>query len=478
MPPITQQQTSRGGLITALVVSIVFALGFLIWAFMNNAELTKLQQQVDTNKSKYGKVISDSNLSAMSELQAAFSADPEKPRTGTLVDSATAQRNSLVRMIRGSEGSEAEARVAADSAMKAVGELKDAAIPVEAGLAPTVNTLAAKVKTDQDAIAAARKSMEQARADLEQAKKSHADEIAKRDQAVADAQAGAQKAAAEAKTATDDKQKQVDEFSGKVAEAQKQLGEAQQQAQVELQTLQRNLEKANKDYQAAISRIPRSDTKNAMIRNVDATISSVAPDNVCYINLGYGDHVVPGLTFEVYDKLDGIPKLGDGLDTAGMPKGKAAIEIINVGQNSCQCRIIRTTAGMTVTQGDLCANLVFDRNVKPVFYVYGKFDMDQNNVATEGEAEIIKNLIARWGGRVADKLNIDVDFVIMGKEPQIPQYSPEELQQPIPKAKFDEAQAQLKAWTDMRNNAVDLHIPIMNQNRFLYYTGYFEASKR
>jgi len=60
----------------------------------------------------------------------------------------------------------------------------------------------------------------------------------------------------------------------------------------------------------------------------------------------------------------------------------------------------------------------------------------------------------------------------------VPLYSPEELQQPIQKAKFDEAQAALKAYNDARDQAVSLHIPVMNQNRFLYYTGYFEASKK
>jgi len=152
--------------------------------------------------------------------------------------------------------------------------------------------------------------------------------------------------------------------------------------------------------------------------------------------------------------------------------------VINVGQNSSQCRVTRTTQGMTVSQGDLCANLVYDRNIKPLFYVYGKFDMDQNGVATEGEAEVLKNLITRWGGRIADRVSLDVDFVIMGKEPSVPLYSPDELQNPLNKAKQDEAKAALAAYNGIRDEAVGLHIPLMNQNRFLYYSGFFEASKK
>src|SRR3954462_14299536 len=78
MPPIQQQQTSRGGLIAALVVSIVFAVGFLIWAFMSNAELNKAQTQLASQQQKYGKIIADSAVGDYQALQGQFSADPEK----------------------------------------------------------------------------------------------------------------------------------------------------------------------------------------------------------------------------------------------------------------------------------------------------------------------------------------------------------------------------------------------------------------
>jgi len=32
----------------------------------------------------------------------------------------------------------------------------------------------------------------------------------------------------------------------------------------------------------------------------------------------------------------------------------------------------------------------------------------------------------------------------------------------------------LKAYDDVLNQAKELHIPIMNQNRFLYFCGYYE----
>ncbi|MDB5323858.1 MAG: hypothetical protein JWN40_5489 [Phycisphaerales bacterium] len=486
MPPIQQQQTSRGGLIAALVVSIVFAVGFLIWAFMSNADLTRAQNENLALKTKYGKVIGEGSLGNIGDLQGQMSLDPEKPRTVNLVDAAIEQRNSLVRLISGAEGTE---KKATDDVLSTIAALKDpkmnpalqgVAIPENAGLTAIVKTLADKAKNDADAVKKANDDLKSANQQLQAGMASQKDEIAKRDAAVAEAQAAMNKAVADAKAAIDDKQKQVDDFSAKAAASDKAMTDRDAEVQVQTQTLQRSLAKAKSDYEALLGKFAqyRPNVKDSIVRNVDATITQVAPDSVCYINLGFGDHVSPGLTFEVYDKFEGIPKIGDGTSSLDMPKGKASLEIISVGQNSSQCRVLGTKSGATVAQGDLCANLVYDKNIKPVFYVYGKFDMDQNGVATEAEAEVIKNLITRWGGKISDKVNIDVDFVVFGKEPTIPTYSAEELAQPLQKAKADEAKAALEAYNKIRDEAVSLHIPVMNQNRFLYYTGYFDSSKK
>ena len=51
--------------------------------------------------------------------------------------------------------------------------------------------------------------------------------------------------------------------------------------------------------------------------------------------------------------------------TENMPKGKASIEIISVGQNSSQVRILNASPSVTVAEGDLCVNVVYDKNIKP-----------------------------------------------------------------------------------------------------------------
>jgi hypothetical protein len=484
MPPIQQQQTSRTGLITGLVIAIVFALGFLIWAFMSNAELNKAQAKLESDKAKYDKVIGSGALGDVSNLQAQFSPDADKPRSGTLIDIAGEQRGALVRLINGdASGSEKKAVDDVNAAMaliKSTPALKGTVIPQGTGLTGVIKVLVAKAASDADTLAKADAAVKSANQQLQATLDSQKAEIQKRDDAVTAAQTSAEKFITDAKAAIAEKQKQVDDFAAKVAASEKALTDAQAKQQVEVQTLTGNLEKTRKDYEKVLSQLSvfKPDTKESIIRNVDATITQISPDNICYINLGFGDHISNGMTFEVYGKNEGVPKLESGTDVQNMPKGKGSIEVINVGQNSTQCRIITTTPGTTISQGDLCVNIVYDRNIKPTYFVYGNFDMDQNGVATAGEAEMIKNLITRWGGKVADKVSNDVDFVVMGKEPSVPLYTPEELQNPITKQKQEEAKAQVDAYDKIRNEAVSLQIPIMNQNRFLYYTGYFETAKK
>src|SRR5258706_4517514 len=211
MPPIQQQETSGGGLITAMVVSIVFAVGFLIWAFMSSADLTKAQQALDTQKSKYDKVIGAGALGDVPTLTEQFSADPAKPRSGNLIDAATEQRKELVKTISGvTEGSEKKAMddvTATIAAIKAAPQLKDVAIPEGAGLTAVTKATPAKAIGDADALARAKADLVAANQAQQAAITSQQAENAKRDQAGQETQAGMDQAVAEPKGANDDQPK-------------------------------------------------------------------------------------------------------------------------------------------------------------------------------------------------------------------------------------------------------------------------------
>jgi len=132
------------------------------------------------------------------------------------------------------------------------------------------------------------------------------------------------------------------------------------------------------------------------------------------------------MTFEVYDKNEGIPRLQTG-DDASLPAGKASIEVMRVSHESSEARIIKQSPGTQIFVGDLIANLIYDPNVKFRFKVFGNFDIDQNGQATAQEADVVKRLISQWGGIVTEDLDIDTDFLIMGKEPVVPNIPAEQL---------------------------------------------------
>jgi hypothetical protein len=189
--------------------------------------------------------------------------------------------------------------------------------------------------------------------------------------------------------------------------------------------------------------------------------------------------VIKGLTFEVYDKNKGIPALGDanaGLSDTSMPVGKASIEVFSVQADTAECRIVRLQPGEQVVIGDLIANLVFDPNTKYNFFVYGNFDLSNSGVARPEDGELVKRLIVQWGGKIQDHIDVDTDFVVMGAQPVVPPVTDANDPQQI--MRHNAAQAAFQKYEDQITQAERLSIPVMNQNRFLYFTGYFDQARR
>ncbi|HYE17051.1 MAG TPA: hypothetical protein VEA69_01285 [Tepidisphaeraceae bacterium] len=483
MPPIQQQQTSRAGLITSLVITIMIALGLLIWGIMTNSEKQKALNEATKVRNESRQIYAEGDgLERLRQLKndAAYASAP------TVLDVSLRETQDIVKYIAGDAKGVKEARDAVTATKAklteaAAGTLKGVTIPTEPMVLTTViDNLLAKIAADATAVDTAGKAVatEKQRADTEIAKKQKEVDEAKTAMAAAEAALAAEKT--RATTDIDAKQKQVDEFSKQVDEAKKTLNDAQVAQQADAARLQQEIDKLGKENQNLKSLLARyrPNTKEAVVRNADAKITQLGDKGTVYIDLGYGDHVVPGLTFEVYGRMDGVPPLAAGTSSFDLPKGKASIEIISVGQNSSWCRVTTLAQGQSLQPGDLCANIVYDKNLKPLFYVYGSFDMDNNGVATPGEAEAIKALIQRWGGRVTDKLGPEVDYTVVGKEPVVPTYTPDELTNPVINERNEQAKRDAAAYNAVVTKAGELSIPTLNQNRFLYYTGYFDAAKK
>jgi len=473
-------------MIAWIVATTVAAVAAIICAIYFFAESNRITQESDNLAKKYHDVVAEAALTGtdVSDLKSKRddTAGGFNPRM-TVLDIAIKQRDDLSSKLAGpgstpDKAMSASARILQSAADKA----KELNIPPPAGdnLAAAADSLTKAVTALQAQVDSLTKERDAARTQAQNAAaqvKASSDTFAK---GLADANGQKDQALAGATQDRSSKDEQIKKLTTDAEAAQKAAQDAQTQSQAAYADVSKKLDEANKRVLQLQEKLggTRINTADAVVRQADGKIIRVPGNGTVYINLGNGDQIAPGLTFEVYDRIEGVPSIGDPSTEENLPKGKAAIEVIRVGPGSSECRIIRSQPGQNIVEGDLVENLVYDRNTKYNFVVYGNFDLDQNGVATPGDAEVVKGLITRWGGKTTDKVNADTDFVVLGKEPVIPNFSKEEAQEPINAAKLAQATADAEAYDNVKRQAVEFHIPILNQNRFLYFIGYYEMAQR
>lgn len=187
---------------------------------------------------------------------------------------------------------------------------------------------------------------------------------------------------------------------------------------------------------------------------------------VVHLNIGSNQHVYRGLTFTVYDRSGAIPKDG---------KGKAEIEVYDVAETYSAARITRSEAKRPILDGDIVANLIWNSDKTNVFVVAGDFDLDNDGNFDFNAIGRIRALIEKWGGRVADTISIDTDFLVLGEQPQIPTQQPtfEELElDPGAMQRYEALLQRLNHYNQLQRQAQALWIPVFRYERFLYFIGY------
>lgn len=482
------QPGSRAGLITALVIFVVLFFVAAIFAVVKGLDNADKEKRMADLTRKYKEVISDIELTG-DDVTALKNARQEDPNLAgrSLFDVLLAQRNELATEITGQAmgGKEAIARakllVQASNKRIASAGIKD--ISMSGGnLSAGVNSLVtALVQQNQQLTQlkaqfdATNEDMKARAAAFETETKQHVAAV----QAAASDSEKAKQAAAAYRQTIDGHVAQLTQDNTTTIEQNKKLADdlASQIAakEEEIKNLKKELERAV----MALARVRPQDSAQSLIRRPDGRVVQTGKNGIVYIDLSLGHQITPGMTFQIYDKLQGIPKTTLDTEEGELPAGKGSLEVIRVGAGSSECRIIKLETGAQVLEGDLIANLIYDRNVKLKFKVHGKFDTDQNNVATDAEAEIVKRLIAQWGATLTDDVSIETDFVVMGREPSLPSYTAEELaDDPIKKHTLEEAEKELARYEAIRTRAVELHIPVLNQNRFLYLIGFFDQAKK
>ncbi len=197
-------------------------------------------------------------------------------------------------------------------------------------------------------------------------------------------------------------------------------------------------------------------------RKPDGKILKVLPqEDICYINLGANDRVVPGLSFSVYPPT-GIPEDA---------QGKASLIVANVGETYSECQIVQQKMSDPVMVDDLVANLAFDPTLQYTFVIEGHFDLYGTGLATETGAKEVQTLIQRYGGKVAEEIDIKTDFVVLGTPPSPPP-RPNEAATPQEWQVYNDNLQIYDRYNQVKSMADSMHLPILNANKFLAFIGY------
>src|SRR4051794_29999175 len=480
MPPISPQG-SRTGLVTTLVVFVIlFVTTTILWIY-ESAERRNRDDQVTEMKKRLTEVVDEATI-ASPDVEALKRASTENPNYAGMsaMQVALKQRGELSSQVAGTAATypQVQQRISQAMARAAAGDV-GAGIAKTMSLSDAVTRLAdrlAQLNQERDALA---KQVEAAKSETQQV-------IAKRDDLLK------QKDAEIAKV--------TQEMQGQMA----QLGAFRQQTEGTVQQIQQSsnttltqhqqqneqLTAALNQAQAAIKQKDqqidgltqrlkgvRVNPNEATVQKPDGEIVRLPGNGLAYINLGVGDHVAVGMTFKVFDRFTGVPSLGaDGTRETDMPVGKGELEIIKIGPAFSECRIIAKEPGISLVQGDLVVNLVYDRTQKYSFVVYGDFDLDGDGRTSLGDAEVIRRLITQWGGNVVNEVNVNTDFVVMGREPKVDAKPPAD--NAVEQAAYQRAMAELDKYLEVRKQAMAMNIPILNQNRFLNFVGYTSQAGR
>ncbi|MDQ3439980.1 MAG: hypothetical protein M3478_06470 [Planctomycetota bacterium] len=490
MPPINQQG-SRGALITWSVVCSILFVTATIFAIYYHVVATEATTKLDAQNKTYADVVNPTALTGpvVTELQRVRALPEQAPVLNPsmpALDVAVAQRNALTNLIGGPTARPESIVAQAKEGMANIAKQVKGAnltLPPDSNILLALTTLAGGLQARLNEIEGLNKQLAETKQQQIADQQAMAAAQQQMDATLKQVREQAATAVGGAETYRGTRDADIAALTTGATEQQRIAQEAIAQRDVQLKERDERIAKLSQDFEAFKARMfgQRIDTQNPTIRQPDGEIARTPGGGVVWINVGQTDGVPPGLTFEVYDKQAGIPVQPtdpQAMNDAPLPAGKASIEVIQVLPTSSQCRVTRTAHSQVIALGDPIVNLVFDKNVKFNFMVYGSFDLDNNGQASLQDADIIKRLVTSFGGKMIEKVGVDTDFVVLGKEPLLPVIPPEEQDDPFQQKRLREAQEALEAYLEVQRQATDLRIPVLNQNRFLYLVGYYNQATR
>jgi hypothetical protein len=124
--------------------------------------------------------------------------------------------------------------------------------------------------------------------------------------------------------------------------------------------------------------------------------------------------------------------------------------------------------------GDIVANLIWDADRTNEFVVAGEFDLDRDGQLDPDATTRIESLVEGWGGKMADSITIETDFLVLGKQPTVLEAPTLEEREIDPRAeqRHQESLQKLARYQQLREKAQNLWIPVFTYEKFLHFIGY------
>ncbi|MFA9477084.1 hypothetical protein ACERK3_02135 [Phycisphaerales bacterium AB-hyl4] len=454
---MARARSSGGGAATAWLV-VILGIGFvvcLVLAIVFYTQVTGLQEQADQAENDLRVYVTRELESAPEVVRLA----EQRSQEGAVVDQLMRQNSALRSLIGGDTqasfndlAAELNERMERDTVLREIARLND-----------ELSAANDQLQQAEQQVAAAQEQVAQARARSEERTQTYDDQV-------------------------DELQQQLSQVTGQFEAYQQRVAEMEGQLRQQIDAARRDrqervtelegsydeLTAEREDLMSRIRELTRGgDTLDPPdVIQADGQLVSVQEQtNTAYINLGRADGLVLGLTFEVFD-ADEMVRIGDLTETD--VRGKATVEVINVGDTSSRVRVVRMSRGATLGSGDQIINLIYDSRTRFRFYVYGDFDIERTGEPTESDRHRVESMVTRWGGRLAEDLNYEVDYLVLGEEPRVPDQLPPGEIDPVRIREHVEATRVYERYQELIAQAEELAIPVLNQNRFLSLIGYYE----
>jgi hypothetical protein len=448
---------ARGGAIGAIIASVILGVFFifaLITAIIFYTQASDTRQQLAIARADAAKIIkSDETLN--SAVQALLNAGNDQSVVGGLL-----QENQALRQLASPDPQ------ATVTSLRSI--LTSMDVSPDTSLLAEIRRLQAELKARDQELAQIKGNLEQQRQRAEAAEKRQSDLAGKFDQSLAAIKVETDKSQTQHNAYRNEAKGQVNTLEGTLTKVRTdlegQLANARQesdQQRAEIDRLQRRI---------AELELIRGDVLVNKTAQPDGKVASLLQtDNLVYINRGQVQHVIPGMTFEVFAPNQAIKP-----DEYNDLRGKATLEVVNVQDNTATARIVRTAPGTSVVAGDLIVNLAYDPDQTFRFHSFGDFDLDNTGKPTPLDKKRIDSLVARYGGQLMSELTYQTDYLVLGNTPPLPDPLPSGVTDPETIAAHVAATQKYERYQQLVSEARSLKIPILNQNRFLALVGYYE----